>query len=82
MAYAGQILENPLSGERIVFRKTAADTGGELLVFELFLTPDGHVPVVRAVRRGLDERYRRVSVDGTPPAHAGPSYPVAGEEVA
>jgi mannose-6-phosphate isomerase-like protein (cupin superfamily) len=44
MAYAGQILENPVSGERIVFRKTAADTGGELLTFELFLSPDGHVP--------------------------------------
>jgi mannose-6-phosphate isomerase-like protein (cupin superfamily) len=203
MAYAGQILENPLSGERIVFRKTAADTGGELLAFELFLAPDGHVPgahvhpqqeerfevvegtmtfrrglqtvftragdtvvvppgvvhrfenagempvhvlvevrpalrmeqlfetaaalaregrtnrkglpkplelalfvrefeqevrapflpagIVRAfmaplvwlvARQGLDERYRRVSVDGTPPAHAGPSYPAAGEEVA
>jgi mannose-6-phosphate isomerase-like protein (cupin superfamily) len=203
MAYAGQILENPVSGERIVFRKTASETGGELLAFELFLAPDGHVPgahvhpqqeerfevvegtmkfrrgietvfaragdtvvvppgvvhrfenageepalalvevrpalrmeqlfetatalaregrtnrkglpkplelalfvreferevrapfppagVVRAVmaplvwiaaRQGLDERYRRVSVDGTLPAHAGPSYPAAGEEVA
>jgi quercetin dioxygenase-like cupin family protein len=44
MAYAGQILENPVSGERIVFRKTASDTGGELLAFELFLAPNGHVP--------------------------------------
>jgi mannose-6-phosphate isomerase-like protein (cupin superfamily) len=44
MAYAGQILENPVSGERIVFRKTSADTDGELLAFELFLAPDGHVP--------------------------------------
>jgi quercetin dioxygenase-like cupin family protein len=206
MAYAGQILENPVSGERIVFRKTASDTNGELLALELFLAPDGHVPgahvhpqqeerfevvegtvkfrkglktvfaragdtvvvppgvvhrfenageepahvlvevrpalrmeqlfetatalaregrtnrkglpkplelalfvrefeqevrapfppagVVRAVmvplawlaaRQGLDERYRRpspVSVDGTLPAHAGPSYPAAEKEVA
>ncbi len=44
MAYAGQVLENPISGERIVFRKTSADTGGELLAFELFLAPDGSVP--------------------------------------
>jgi quercetin dioxygenase-like cupin family protein len=44
MAYAGQILENPVSGERIVFRKTASDTTGELLAFELYLAPDGHVP--------------------------------------
>jgi mannose-6-phosphate isomerase-like protein (cupin superfamily) len=203
MAYAGQILENPVSGERIVFRKTSADTDGELLAFELFLTPDGHVPgahvhpqqeerfevvegtmkfrkgletvfaragdtvvvpprvvhrfenageepahvlvevrpalrmeqlfetatalaregrtnrkglpkplelalfvreferevraplvpagLVRAVmaplawlaaRQGLDERYRRVPVDGTLPANAGPSYPAAEKEVA
>jgi quercetin dioxygenase-like cupin family protein len=44
MAYAGQVLENPVSGERIVFRRTAVDTGGELLAFELFLSPNGHVP--------------------------------------
>ena len=44
MAYAGQIIENPVSGERIHFLQTAADTDGELLEFELELTPDGHVP--------------------------------------
>jgi mannose-6-phosphate isomerase-like protein (cupin superfamily) len=44
MAYAGQILDNPVSGERIIFRKTAADTGGELLEIDLELAPDGHVP--------------------------------------
>ena len=44
MAYAGQIIDNPISGERIHFRRTAADTGGELLEFDLALTPDGHVP--------------------------------------
>ena len=41
MAYAGQILDNPVSGERIIFRRTAADTGGELLAFDLELQPDG-----------------------------------------
>src|SRR5215218_6427632 len=44
MAYAGQTLYNPVSGEKIEFLKTAADTNGELLEFELELTPDGHVP--------------------------------------
>jgi mannose-6-phosphate isomerase-like protein (cupin superfamily) len=44
MAHAGQVIENPLSGERITFRKTAADTDGELLAIDLELTPDGHVP--------------------------------------
>jgi quercetin dioxygenase-like cupin family protein len=44
MAYTGQVIENPISGERITFRRTAADTNGELLEIELELTPDGHVP--------------------------------------
>jgi quercetin dioxygenase-like cupin family protein len=44
MAYAGQTIDNPVSGERITFRRTAADTNGELLEFDLTLTPDGHVP--------------------------------------
>lgn len=44
MAHAGQILENPISGEKIIFRQTAADTDGELLAFELVLAPGGAVP--------------------------------------
>jgi quercetin dioxygenase-like cupin family protein len=44
MAYSGQTIHNPVSGERITFIQTAADTDGELLEFELELTPDGHVP--------------------------------------
>jgi quercetin dioxygenase-like cupin family protein len=44
MAHAGQILENPVSGERFEFRRTAADTDGELLEFDLTLAADGHVP--------------------------------------
>jgi hypothetical protein len=44
MAYAGQILENAQSGERFFFRKTAADTGGEYMEFDLELQPDGKVP--------------------------------------
>jgi quercetin dioxygenase-like cupin family protein len=44
MAYAGQIIENPVSGERIKFLQTAADTAGELLAIELELAPDGKVP--------------------------------------
>jgi len=44
MAYTGQTIENPVSGERITFLQTARDTEGERLEFELELTPDGHVP--------------------------------------
>jgi len=34
MAIAGDMLENPKSGQCIIFRKTASDTGGELLEVE------------------------------------------------
>ena len=44
MARTGQIIQNPVSGERITFLRTAADTDGELLEFELELAADGHVP--------------------------------------
>ena len=44
MARTGQIIHNPVTGERIEFLRTAADTGGELLELELELVPDGRVP--------------------------------------
>ena len=44
MAYAGQMVENPVTGERIVFRQTSADTNGELVAIDLALPPGGHVP--------------------------------------
>jgi mannose-6-phosphate isomerase-like protein (cupin superfamily) len=44
MAYAGQTLENPVTGERITFRKTSADTNGEYVEIDLALAPDGAVP--------------------------------------
>ncbi len=39
MARAGQVIENPITGERITFLKTSADTGGELLSVEVELPP-------------------------------------------
>ncbi|GAA5028631.1 cupin domain-containing protein [Actinopolymorpha pittospori] len=42
------VIENPASGERIVVRTTAEQTGGELLVWELFLAPGGRVPSTHA----------------------------------
>ncbi len=38
MAHAGQAIANPVTGERVVFRVTAADTDGQLL------SMDYHVP--------------------------------------
>ncbi len=39
---------NPATGERIVIRTPGAETAGELLVFDLFLPPRGHVPARHA----------------------------------
>lgn len=44
MAYKGQVLDNPVSGERFVFHLTADDTDGELLEFDVTIAPDGQVP--------------------------------------
>jgi quercetin dioxygenase-like cupin family protein len=44
MAIAGQVLDNPVSGERFTFVKTAAGTDGEVLVVDLELSADGRVP--------------------------------------
>jgi quercetin dioxygenase-like cupin family protein len=43
MATAGTVLESA-AGERMVFRRTAADTNGELLQYDLFLGPRGQSP--------------------------------------
>src|SRR5918996_4280704 len=43
MASRGQVIDNPISGERITFRQTAADTDGELLAIDPELLPDGYV---------------------------------------
>jgi quercetin dioxygenase-like cupin family protein len=56
MAYSGLILDNPQSGERFFFRETAADSNGELLVFELELPPGGRVPGAH-VHPAQEERF-------------------------
>lgn len=44
MAFSGQVLCNPVSGERFVFHTTADDSAGELLEFDLVVEPHGRVP--------------------------------------
>jgi quercetin dioxygenase-like cupin family protein len=56
MAYTGQLLDNPVSGERFRFRRSAADTNGELLAFDLELSPTGHVPGAH-VHPAQEERF-------------------------
>lgn len=60
MAHQGQILENPVSGARVMFLRTAADTDGELLEFDLHLAPDGRVPS-KHVHPYQDQRFEVLS---------------------
>ena len=60
MAFSGQVLDNPISGERITFRKTAADTDGDLLVIDLELSADGQVPGAH-VHPHQEERFEVLS---------------------
>jgi mannose-6-phosphate isomerase-like protein (cupin superfamily) len=41
MIRKGDILENPVTGERVLFRQTSYDTGGELVEIEVEVQPDG-----------------------------------------
>lgn len=43
MIHAGDVIENPVTGERLVFRKTSRETNGEAVVLEVFVKPDGFV---------------------------------------
>lgn len=44
MAKAGDVIENPITGERITFLKTTQKTNGELLRFEYVLPPEFTIP--------------------------------------
>jgi mannose-6-phosphate isomerase-like protein (cupin superfamily) len=44
MIRAGQTIENPITGERLVFHETALQTGGRYSRFEAFVAPGGHLP--------------------------------------
>ena len=43
MARAGDVIEHPVTGERITFLQTAESTNGELLRLELAVGPRGFV---------------------------------------
>ena len=44
----GHVIDNPISGERIIIRQSGTETDGRLLAFDLFLPPGGHVPATHA----------------------------------
>ncbi|TML12750.1 MAG: cupin domain-containing protein, partial [Actinobacteria bacterium] len=45
MARQGDALENPATGERLVFRRKTAESGGAVLAFDYFLPAGGSVPL-------------------------------------
>ena len=57
MFRSGDTLENPVTGERIVFVRTAAETGGAITVVETFVQPDGCVAAGH-VHPQQEERFR------------------------
>ena len=74
MAHAGQVMNNPSTGQRTVFHQTAADTGGELLAIE-WMGGAGWRAGPRHVHRRQEERFEvlegriRSDVDGQERVH-------------
>ncbi len=57
---SGPLIENPASGERIRIRTSAAESGGQLLAWDLWLAPGGRVPSGH-VHPGQQERFTVVA---------------------
>ena len=57
MFRAGDTIENPVTGERIVFRHTAAETNGEAVVVETYVQPGGFVAAAH-VHPSQDEHFQ------------------------
>jgi mannose-6-phosphate isomerase-like protein (cupin superfamily) len=53
---AGDTIENPVTGERIVFHQTSRETGGEAVVIETFVQPHGFVAAAH-VHPSQEERF-------------------------
>jgi quercetin dioxygenase-like cupin family protein len=56
MSKAGDVIENPVTGERVVIRIGTEETGGELLVVDLYVQPGGAV-MGEHVHSGIEERF-------------------------
>jgi quercetin dioxygenase-like cupin family protein len=56
MSKAGDVVENPVTGERGVARIGTAETGGELLVADLYIRP-GCAVMGEHLHPGIEERF-------------------------
>ena len=60
MIEPGQTIENSVTGERIVFRKTSRETNGAAVVIETFVQPNGFVAAAH-VHPSQEERFEVLS---------------------
>ena len=60
MIHAGDTIENPITGERIVFNKTSAETNGEAVEIEVYVRPGGVVAAAH-VHPFQTERFEVIS---------------------
>jgi mannose-6-phosphate isomerase-like protein (cupin superfamily) len=56
MIHAGDAIENPVTGERIVFRQTSRETNGAAVVIETYVQPNGFVAAAH-VHPSQEERF-------------------------
>jgi hypothetical protein len=61
MANKGQSLNNPCTGERIVFQQTEKDTGGTLVEFDHYMQPRTTPTFAEHVQLNQEERFEIVS---------------------
>jgi mannose-6-phosphate isomerase-like protein (cupin superfamily) len=57
LIHPGDTIENPVTGERLVFLKTSRETNGELVVVEAFVQPTGFVASAH-LHPNQDERFQ------------------------
>jgi mannose-6-phosphate isomerase-like protein (cupin superfamily) len=75
MIHPGDRIENPVTGEVLIFHETAAQTGGELVRVETIVQPDGFVAAAHVHPR-QSERFE--VLDGTVGFRIGKKTVVAG----
>src|SRR6516162_5087081 len=56
MIRAGDSIENPVTGERLVFRQTSRETNGAAVVIETYVQPNGFVAAAH-VHPSQEERF-------------------------
>jgi len=60
MSNAGDVIENPVTGERVVIRIGTEETGGEYLLVDLYVRPGGAV-IGEHVHPAMEERFTVIS---------------------